>query len=292
MEFSYADQYTIFKIPKKSGGFRQIEAPNDALKAEQRDILQKIKGMHYISPFCHSFRSARNVVSNAKGHVGAKYVLHIDAKNFFPSIAWDRFKRLVHANPNFSIPQDILKRCFCKFEGDPVARLPQGAPTSPWLSNLYLSKFDTAMARYMSYMSVRIADGSPQEISQYNYSRYADDITISGPDEKRLWAIYFMMERKLFRRYGITLNRKKTRMMGPSNRKMVCGIVVNVKAQPRRRWRKNLRAEIHNQVVKGQPLKASTLGKLAYLNMCKNTEGAPSSKELFSTRMSKVLEQL
>ena len=290
--FSKPEQYKVFRIPKKSGGFRQIEAPNEELKATQRKLLSNLKGLHYISPFCHSFRSSKNVVSNAIGHVGAKYVLHIDAKNFFPSITWRKFWAIGGLKYNDIVKKDDLQKAFCMFDNELEPRLPQGAPTSPWLSNVYLARFDTLIARYLTYLSVSVVDGNPTSISEYNYSRYADDITISGPDPKRLWALFFMMEKRLDKKYGITLNRKKTRMMGPGQRKIVCGIVVNEKHHPRRRWRKNLRAEIHNQVVNGQPLKASTLGKIAYLNMCRNTDGKSSSQEIFSTRMSKVLEQL
>lgn len=293
--FSTQDQYRIFKIKKKSGGFRQIEAPNDELKASQRQLLQAMKGQHYISPFCHSFRSAKNVVTNAKGHLGAEYVLHIDASNFFPSITWRSFWAWVgyrgKRGQGFPVKAE-LERAFCQFDGDDEPRLPQGAPTSPWISNLYLSKFDTMMARYLSYLSVKIIDQKPSDVSEYNYSRYADDITISGPSKERLWAIFFMMEKKLQNRYKITLNRRKTRMMGPGQRKMVCGIVVNVHTQPKRRWRKNLRAEIHNQLVAGKPLSKSTLGKIAYLNMCKNTRGHGSSKELYMSRLNKDMEQI
>lgn len=293
--FSTQDQYKIFKIKKKSGGFRQIEAPNDELKSKQRRLLESMKGQHYISPFCHSFRSSKNVVTNAKGHLGANYVLHIDASNFFPSITWNNFWQMVgyRGKRNKEFPKmDELKLAFCQFGDDPEPRLPQGAPTSPWLSNLYLSKFDTMMARYLSYLSVKIINQKPDDVSEYNYSRYADDITISGPSKERLWAIFFMMEKKLQKQYKITLNRKKTRMMGPGQRKIVCGIVVNVHTQPKRRWRKNLRAEIHNQLVAGKPLSKSTLGKIAYLNMCKNTHGNGSSKELYMSRMSKDMESI
>ena len=298
MPFPDKSEYKVFKIPKKHGGSRQIEAPNDVLKEKQRQLLKELKGLHYVSPFVHSFRSGHNVVTNAKGHVGAKYVLHIDASNFFPSITYTNFRYRVNHSRMYSDDKgwqkwmEDLKLCFCKFDDNGTERLPQGAPTSPWLSNVYLSKFDTVMARYMTYMGVQLNRGKPLEISKYNYSRYADDITISGPDKDRLWAIYFMMEKRLLTRYGITLNRRKTRMMGPGHRKIVCGIVVNEKTHPKRRWRKNLRAEIHNQLVAGKELKASTLGKIAYLNMCKNTEGYSSSESIFVSRHSDVLSNL
>lgn len=291
--FSTEDQYKVFKIPKKHGGFRQIEAPNDDLKKTQRTLLQLMKGQHFISPFVHSFRSGHNVVTNAKGHVGAEYVLHIDASNFFPSITWNKFRRIVgtyvYAGQK-GVSEEELKQCFCKFGDEQMERLPQGAPTSPWLSNIYLSRFDSTMARYMTFLGVPSEYNEPKKVSEYNYSRYADDITISGPDKDRLWAIFFMMERRLARRYGITLNRKKTRMMEPGHRKIVCGIVVNEKHHPKRRWRKNLRAEIHNQLVQGLELKASTKGKIAYLEMCRNTQGRGSSEEIFMHRNAKVLE--
>lgn len=292
--FSTKDQYKIFHIKKKSGKLRQIEAPNDELKHQQRKLLERMKGQSYISPFVHSFRSGHNVITNAWGHIQAKYVLHIDASNFFPSITWNNFIQKVDIKQGGDFPtMDELRLAFCKFEGDGEERLPQGAPTSPWMSNLFLSRFDSYMARYMTNIGVRYVWGKGYEkYSEYNYSRYADDITISGPDKDRLWAIFFMMKQHLERRYSIILNGNKTRMMGPGQRKIVCGIVVNEKAQPKRRWRKNLRAEIHNQVVAGKELKASTKGKIAYLNMCKNTEGVGSAKEVFMHRNRGVFEEM
>lgn len=292
--FSTKDQYKIFHLKKKSGKLRQIEAPNPELKAQQRELLNRMKGQSYISPFVHSFRSAHNVVTNAWGHLQAEYVLHIDASNFFPSITYQNFICRVDLKQGNNFPTaEEVKIAFCKFEEDGEERLPQGAPTSPWISNLYLSRFDSYMSRYMANIGMRYIWGKGYEgYSGYNYSRYADDITISGPDKERLWALYFMIKQHLEKRYKIILNDNKTRMMGPGQRKIVCGIVVNVKAQPKRRWRRNLRAEIHNQQVAGKPLKASTRGKIAYLNMCKNTEGIGSAKEVFMHRNRGVMEDL
>ena len=288
--FSTPEQYRVFQIPKKSGGTRQIEAPNEELKAFQRKVLDNMKQDFYISPHVHSFRSRHNVVTGAGGHVGATYVLHIDASNFFPSITWRNFMSNVRYGHHRNVQAQDLAKCFCQFPGENEPRLPQGAPTSPWLSNIYLSRFDDMMARYLAFLSTRITNGRPTDLSPYNYSRYADDITISGPSKDRLWAIFFKMKEKLERHYGLVINTKKTRMMGPGQRKIVCGIVVNEKAQPKRRWRKNLRAEIHNQLVAGQPLRPSTLGKIAYLEMCRNTTYSGSSEKMYRKLNADIVE--
>ena len=161
-------------------------------------------------------------------------------------------------------------------------RLPQGAPTSPWLSNVFLTRFD-----YMMAFSCK--DAGMRTGSAINYSRYADDICISGSDEKLLWALYFKAVKALDS-LGLSVNPKKTHMFLPHQRHMCVGLVVNKRPQPKRRWRKNLRAEIHNQVVAGKPLKKSTLGKINFLNMCRKQETRVGSYTEIMGRMEEIVE--
>ena len=281
------EEYRIFKIPKKSGGFRTIEAPCPELKEKQKRILAKHIHDIPLSPFCHAFRSGHSIVTACSGHIGAPYLLRFDLSNFFPSITKPRwlFEVEKHLRNNFrskdyatadvncykrmKVIRGYIEDCFFLFPGESVARLPQGAPTSPWLSNAFLTHFDYDMAF------------ACQEASKYaggpiNYSRYADDLCISGTNPRYLWALYYRAVQSL-KRLGLEVNKKKTHMFKPGQRHMCVGLVVNTRPQPRRRWRRNLRAEIHNQEVAGKPLKASTRGKINFLNMCRMQESLVGS---------------
>jgi RNA-directed DNA polymerase len=158
--------YQIHRIKKSSGGYRVIEAPNDSLKALQSEILSKInhKFIHFTA---HGFIPGRGIWTNARVHKKASYILNIDLKNFFPSIQRDSFfyhsaGRLFSAlGEDISIVKDVYKYCFLD------GRLPQGAPTSPALSNFYMYNLDTLFYDYAIRHNLR-------------YTRYADDMTFSS----------------------------------------------------------------------------------------------------------------
>lgn len=278
------EDYKVFKIPKRrKGQFRTIEAPNDKLKEEQRESLPELKSRLYESPFAHAFTGNKNIVTMAKGHVKKEFVLSFDLADFFPSITKKALLDEINTNMSFrrrlkhdrkqpdkkmETTKEVVKRHvekhFCDFDDGHGERLPQGAPGSPFLSNTFLHGFDWFAARKCKEKDI-------------TYSRYADDVTLSGANENDLWRVFYFCLQPYLNKRGLKVNRRKTKMMSSKHRQMVCGLVVNEKINIPRRWRKNLRAELHQQGTslkdleehpeKAKKLKKSTRGRLAFLYM-------------------------
>lgn len=250
--------YTTFKIPKRDGSFRTIEAPNESLKKIQRDMIGKLRKEVKVSPFAHAFQPYKNIVTMAMPHVNKAWVGSIDVHDFFPSIAWTAFTRHVRLPKSASF---LLKPGFYDFGDGKGMRLPQGAPTSPLLSNAYLFAFDWQMARKC-------------QTKGCDYSRYADDIVVSGDRREVVSEMLAFARDVLERGYHLKINAKKTKIIGKKRRQLVCGVVVNEKINLPRKWRKNLRAELFQ--AKG-PLTQVTRGKIAFRDMVLHTKKTTNS---------------
>ena len=229
--------YQVFKIPKKSGGFRTIEAPCPSLKAKQRACMFELMFLLKISPFAHAFARQRNIVTMAEHHVKKDYVLAFDLSDYFPSIKKETFLKFLddHAGKGKKSAEkrkrieELLECCFHDFKDGKGLRLPQGAPTSPLIANAFLYRFDWRCA-WTAF---------PKDIA---FTRYADDLVFSGKDENDLWTCFYAAKHILEGVYNLTVHPKKVRLMGRKRRQMVCGVVVNEKLNLPKRWRKNLRA--------------------------------------------------
>lgn len=243
--------YNVFTIPKRDGSMRTIEAPDDELKAKQREALKVLRKTFKVSPFAHAFQPYKNTVTCALPHVGKRWVGCIDIKDFFPSIRRDRFDQL---KDQYKASIAVgFHECFHDFKEGKGIRLPQGAPTSPFLSNAYLFKFDWMMA-WLAYNR------------KICYSRYADDLIFSGNSAKDIRLLFRISEQQLKGKYSLSINHKKTKMMHRRQRQLVCGIVVNEKINLPRKWRKNLRAEIFQKKRAGD-IPEETAGRMAYREM-------------------------
>ena len=212
-------------IPKKSGGRRKLLVPDALLRTIQRNLLHHVLEEFQISEFACAYKKGTSIVDNARLHVGAKLVLKLDIQDFFDQITWI----LVYQNafPGTHFPPAIRKMLteFCCVRD----RLPQGAPTSPTVSNLVMRPFDVHMGEWCREREIR-------------YTRYCDDLTFSGafaPEE------VIRKVRGFLQVYGFELNRKKTRVLGRGNAQSVTGIVVNEKAQVSRAYRRKLRQEVY-----------------------------------------------
>lgn len=235
-------RYAQFDISKKSGGSRRIDSPISALKIIQRKLNQVLSAVYEIRRPVHGFVIDRNIVTNAKVHLGAKFILNIDLKDFFPSINLGRVRGTFMAHP-YNIPADAATALaqICCFKG----ALPQGAPTSPIVSNMVCAALDGHLLKLAGH---------------YNclYSRYADDITFStrtrtfpkslarevptatGPGI----AIGTELE-SIIRDDGFEVNPRKTRIQTRDRRQEVTGITVNQFPNVQRRYLKEVRAMIH-----------------------------------------------
>ena len=212
-------------VPKKSGGRRKLLVPDALLRTIQRNLLHHVLEEFQISEFACAYKKGTSIVDNARPHVGAKLVLKLDIQDFFDQITWI----LVYQNafPGTHFPPAIRKMLteFCCVRD----RLPQGAPTSPTVSNLVMRPFDVHMGEWCREREIR-------------YTRYCDDLTFSGAFEPKE---VIRKVRGFLQVYGFELNRKKTRVLGRGNAQSVTGIVVNEKVQVSRAYRRKLRQEVY-----------------------------------------------
>ncbi|MHB1696527.1 MAG: reverse transcriptase family protein [bacterium] len=219
--------YKVFEIPKKTGGVRHIEAPDPFTKKRQRDYLEYLCKAYPVSPYTHGFTPDKSIVTNAKPHINKKWVYSVDIKDFFPSITAEMVKSL-----GFKLKWGL---CFYDFKDGKGKRLPQGAPTSPYIANLYLRKFDYKTAKKLKEFGIE-------------YTRYADDVTFSGNDFNGMEkALSFVI--RLLNRYGLEINYRKVKKMPFWKRQYVCGLTVNKKVSLTKEAKSKVRAEKHRGAV-------------------------------------------
>jgi len=216
--------YRKFKIPKKRNGFRTIVEPLPSLKEIQRWILDNILYSCPVSRFAKGFVKDRSTKENARFHRGQKMVLTVDIKDFFGSIKAGKIYRF-YENLGYCSSVTYLLTELCVYR----RALPQGAPTSPALSNLIAFRIDARLSGYSLKHKIR-------------YTRYADDLTFSGEFNCNS-LIGFI--RKVLADEKLVLNENKTRLMLPHRRQEVTGIVINKKIQSPREMRRKLRFEIY-----------------------------------------------
>lgn len=216
--------YREFAIQKRSGGTRTLREPYPLLKQVQRWILDGLLVKLPVSRHAFAYVPSRRIKDHASRHTGKQVVLRLDIKNFFPTLGGRRVSSLF-ASLGYSPDLAEFLGDLCSFGRE----LPQGAPTSPALSNLLFRNLDNEISTIASSVDAR-------------YSRYADDMVISG--DFPVGFIVRSVERVL-RREELTLNRRKTRVMRASQRQEVCGIVVNQGLSVRRETKRSFSQEVH-----------------------------------------------
>lgn len=229
--------YVARKIPKASGGERLLLVPKQDLMDIQYWILEEI--LEKISPHdaAHGFRSGRSILTNAQQHVCKEALVKFDLKDFFPLIRCPRV-RGIFSRLGFSEKVAGALACLTTTRIPLMTRrgLPQGAPTSPILSNLVTRKLDVRCSRLAGKLN-------------FSYSRYADDMTFSG-SSKNLSTILRLVP-QIIREEKFRINRKKVRIQRSGARQMVTGVVVNKCPGVSREERLRLRAIIHNASKRG-----------------------------------------
>ncbi len=218
--------YHSVEIPKKSGGTRSLNVPDEALKSVQRAIAEKLLSLEAVSQYATAYRTESGIVQNALPHIGKQKILKLDIYRFFDSIKYSAVKDKAFPEKRYSESIRILLSMLCYFKDT----LPQGAPTSPAISNIILYDFDIAVGNYCNSRSV-------------SYTRYCDDMTFSGELGNTDELILFVQEE--LKRYGFILNRKKTRAFSSSNQQKVTGIVVNEKPNIPDKYKREIRKEIY-----------------------------------------------
>lgn len=287
-------RYKSFTIPKKSGGVRAISAPVAGLKSILTSLNTILQAVYEPTRYAMGFVQGRSVVDNARVHLGQNYVFNIDLEDFFPSIDKSRvWKRLTL--PPFNFPNELADvvagLCTMRVEAEGVGEkpryvLPQGAPTSPTISNIICETLDRRLAGLAKRFGAK-------------YSRYADDITFSS-----MTYIYsadgeFMAElRRIIAANRFTLNEKKTRLQKVGERQEVTGLILSDKVNVVRTYTREVRTLLHiwekfghmaacesymrtrtlnptHRHKGGMPsLDAVLMGKLQYLKMVKGVEDA------------------
>lgn len=213
--------YRKLSQPKKNGGIRSICAPSDDLKAMQRRISKVLLSRLQPHDACTGFRKGRSIVTNSTPHVDKDFVLNIDIKDFFPSIAMPRVIGLFRTLGFDQHASHALAK-IVTFEG----KLPQGAPSSPEVANLVCRTLDKRISGFCAPRG-------------FSYTRYCDDITISGAgDGSEIMSVLS----RIIREEGFTVNDTKTRVRSRNQRQMVTGVVVNSWANLPREERKRMRA--------------------------------------------------
>ena len=261
--------YVSFEIKKSSGGVRQITAPRLALKRIQRRILDEILSKMPVHEACHGFVRGRSVRSNATPHAGAKLVLKMDLRDFFPTI---HFRRVEGFFAHLGYGPEVAETLACltthreKLADGTVVWpgiLPQGAPTSPALANLLCIRLDARLAGLAARAGAV-------------YTRYADDLTFSfqTPPEKGIGGFLWWVD-QICQQEGFIENTAKRRVLWPSAQQRVTGVVVNSALHVPREARHAFRALLHNCRMDGiaahargrKDFRAYLLGFASYVKM-------------------------
>jgi retron-type reverse transcriptase len=275
--------YVAFSVPKRSGGTRQLAAPHRKLRAAQKWILANILRKVPLHDAAHGFVPGRCTRTNAEPHVGRSVVLNADLEDFFPSITFSRVKGAFRWLGYLPAVATILALLCTEaprkkviydgttyFVASGPRVLPQGACTSPTLSNLVCRRLDKRLAG----LAARLG---------WSYTRYADDLTFSGSGEAAGKIGYVLARlRHIAAEEGFQINEKKTRVQRQSTRQSVTGVVVNARPGAPRPLVRRLRAILHRARREG--LKAQNrqnlphfeswlAGMIAYVSMLNPEQG-------------------
>lgn len=290
-------RYRQFNIQKKSGGFRQITTPrNRSFMMLLHSLNEILKAVYTPSKYTMGFTEKRSVVTNAAIHKSQNYVFNIDLKDFFPSIEQGRvMKRLTLAPFNFPSQIALLISGLCSMRvirDQPIETkrhdldkqymyvLPQGAPTSPIITNMICDTLDHRLAGLAKRFGLR-------------YTRYADDITFSSMHYVYSKNGEFIKElARIIQTQGFVINETKTRLQKLGSRQEVTGIIVSDKLNVGKKYVREIRSLLYiwerygysaamsrfypkykaekGHIKNGNPDLANVLnGRLMYLKMVK-----------------------
>lgn len=287
-EAAQSIHYHSFEIPKRSGGKRLIWAPRPKIKQAQHWILHNILELLPVHGNAHGFLPERSILTNARPHVNSKCLIRMDIKDFFPTITFPRVKGIFR-NAGYREQIATLLALICTEPPRQVLKikdktyyvaiaercLPQGAPTSPALSNIVSLNMDRRLK------GLAKANG-------WRYTRYADDLSFSFPDSKNSPEVGYMLGaiKRIVQEECFEVNTKKTWVSRKGGKQAVTGITVNGKDNPRasRDLKRKIRAIIHN-LKQGKPLHEGEsihqiIGYSSYIAMIEPEVGKEFIKEL------------
>ena len=307
--YSQKDTYVNFTVKKKSGEDRHIESPCSSIKILQDKVRPLIEAHYRVKKPVHGFvGNGKGIISNAEQHKKKTYVLNIDLKDFFHSVNFGRVQGIFKNIPfNMGTPAATVLAQLCTHK----RRLPQGASTSPVLSNLASTTLDKKLTKIAKKFYL-------------TYTRYADDITFSSnepfsqallekdklDDGQYIYKVGNVLEAAVISS-GFSINHKKTRLQHKSQRQEVTGLVVNKGVNINRKfirktramineWGKNLieaekrfikvryhaeESEIDMSKLDGSIYKRAVYGNLSFIRMVRGEDHSP-----YLTLCKKVLE--
>jgi RNA-directed DNA polymerase len=279
-----SDRYSVHAIPKKRGGQRVIQSPRPELKYIQHRFADRLYEIYQPRPAVHGFSYGKSIVTNAQSHDRSRYIFNVDLKDFFPSINFGRVRGMF-LKPPYQVSEDaatVLAQICCYQNA-----LPQGAPTSPVISNMICARLDGQLIRLAKKFRCL-------------FTRYVDDITFSlrsggFPPEigyKEGNDVYVGDElRRIITTNGFEVNSEKVHLHSNRERQRVTGLIVNQKPNVPRRYIRQVRAIIHAWEKYGEdaaeeeharryyrrtgcshsvpPLRSIIRGKLEFLKMVK-----------------------
>jgi len=284
---STVSHYQKFYLPKKSGGRRLISAPMPRLKKVQYWILENIFSKIRLHDAAHGFTPGRSIVTNAIIHVNKPLLVNMDVKDFFPSIHYKRVKGLLQ-QLGYSEKTAILLSLLCTESVTEEAAidgkryfvqkgqrvLPQGAPTSPAITNILCYKLDKRLQGLAAKLNC-------------NYTRYADDMSFSANEgntnaQQLIWRI-----KRIVADEGFTLHPDKLRVMRKGTKQEVTGVVVNSTMNIDRKKLRQFRALLHQLKINGSDNlhwnaainSHSILGYLNYIKMVNPVKGQKLQQE-------------
>ncbi len=238
--------YTSFSIPKKNGESRHINAPQKDLKDIQKklaDCLYEYQKENRINNniktnISHAFERDKSFITNAKVHRNKRFVYNVDLENFFGSFHFGRVKGFFEKNKDFQLPSNIatvISQIAC-YQGE----LPQGAPSSPIITNLICNIFDIRLIKLAKKYKL-------------DYTRYADDLTFSTNNKKFLDTIsdFHSELSKEIKQAGFEINNNKTRLQFQDSKQEVTGLTVNKKLNVDKSYFKTTRAMAHHLYTQG-----------------------------------------
>ncbi len=257
--------YISFQIPKKNGGQRTIKSPSKNLKIIQKKLSYILTISSSLSKSAHGFIREKSIVTNAKLHVNKKWVLNFDLKDYFNQFNQGRVIGFFRSFYKFNNEVIGTLVAICCYENT----LPQGAPTSPILTNILTYNLDKQMSTLCKK-------------NKYFYSRYVDDITISTDKQQfQKSFIYYDNDEKL--QIGTSINKilestnfetnpAKTRLRISYQNQTVTGITVNEKLNINRKYIRKIRAILHNLKVNDDETAQKIFDKTYYIKHSKDAK--------------------
>jgi len=276
--------YHRWLVPKRDGSKRLISAPKPELKAAQRWIMREVTEHLPLHGAAHGFIAGRSIATNARVHAGARVIVKLDIRGFYPTVTMRRVKGLLRRAglgeqaatvmallATESPREEVVTHGKTYFVALGPRSLPQGAPTSPSITNALCLRMDCRLSGLARKLGCR-------------YTRYADDLTFSWHGEARSQVGTLLRGAGMIvRAEGFEIHTKKTRVMRAGARQKVTGLIVNQvpdgvpTARVPRKTQRELRAAIRNREL-GRPGKGETLeqlkGMAAFVMMTDRARGS------------------